>query len=42
MFSTLRMYARLAAMRGHGAPRIGNNAHESIRVAYKYWMLNNR
>lgn len=27
---------------GHGTPRIGSNAYESIRIAYKYWMLNNR
>ncbi|EMF7246861.1 MBL fold metallo-hydrolase [Klebsiella variicola] len=27
---------------GHGIPRVGNDAHESIKIAYKYWMLNNR
>lgn len=27
---------------GHGIPRVGNDAHESIKTAYKYWMLNNR
>lgn len=27
---------------GHGIPRIGNDAYETIKIAYKYWMLNNR
>lgn len=27
---------------GHGIPRIGSDAHDCIRTAYKYWMLNNR
>ncbi|SEG59524.1 MBL fold metallo-hydrolase [Paenibacillus sp. UNC499MF] len=27
---------------GHGIPRIGNNAKDSIQIAYKYYLLNNR
>jgi len=27
---------------GHGIARIGNDAHEAIKVAYKYWQSNNR
>ncbi|MFT4274419.1 MAG: MBL fold metallo-hydrolase [Pantoea sp.] len=27
---------------GHGIARIGKDAHESIKIAYKYWQLNNR
>lgn len=27
---------------GHGIPRIGNEAKESIKIAYKYYLLNNR
>lgn len=27
---------------GHGIPRIGNNAKDSIKIAYKYYLLNNR
>ncbi|MBL1227581.1 MBL fold metallo-hydrolase [Enterococcus sp. BWR-S5] len=27
---------------GHGIPRVGNDAKESIKLAYKYYLLNNR
>ncbi len=27
---------------GHGIPRIRNNVQESIKIAYKYYLLNNR
>lgn len=27
---------------GHGIPRIGNNAKDSIKIAYKYYLTNNR